>query len=144
MNGSEYKTQLSTIKSSFSSLLDNFYNTYIIHHTNPDSAEYNQIYSQEKGQINSLNTSLFSLQTDIKQSITFLEKDLTQVNKTLDVERALNVKLHKKFDDKKGKELGALGLIVESKESYNHQYFKNIGLFLGDILLVYVLYKIVK
>lgn len=144
MDNSEYKTQLSTINSSFSSLLDNFYNTYIIHHTNPDSAEYNQIYSQEKGQINSLNTSLFSLQTNVKESITLLEKDLTKVNKKLDAERALNVRLHKKFDDKKGKELGALSLIVESKESYNHQYFKNIGLFLGDIALVYVLYKIVK
>ena len=51
MGSSDYKTQLNTLDSSFSSAIESFYNTYIIHHTNPSSTEYSQIYAQEKGQI---------------------------------------------------------------------------------------------
>lgn len=142
MDDSNYKTQLSTIRSTFSSLLDNFYNTYIIHHTNLDSAEYNQFYSQEKGQINGLNTSMFSLQTNVEQSISSIETKLSDANKKLDDERVSNVNLKTKISEKRGKELGALNLIVESKESYDHQYFKNIELFVGNIIIVYILYKI--
>jgi hypothetical protein len=139
-----FEEQLKSIKDSFSSAIDNYYNTYIIHQTNPDSAEYTQIYAQEKGQINGLNASLFSLQTDVKQSIDLTQKQISELADKLEREKRSNGILHTKLGEKKGKELGALSLIVESKESYNNQYLKNATLLVGDLLLVYFMYKILK
>ena len=141
MGSLDYKTQLNTLNSSFSSAIENFYNTYIIHHTNPSSAEYSQIYAQEQGQISSLNSSLFSLKTDIQSSITSLQQENSGLNANLERERSLNDILKQKLGEKRGKELGALHLIVESKQSYNYQYVKNSTLLLGDIFLLYLLYK---
>ena len=141
MGSSDYKTQLNTLNSSFSSAIDNFYNTYIIHHTNPSSAEYSQIYAQENGQITSLNSSLFSLKTDIQSSITSLQQDNSKLNTQLEKERYENTILKQKLGEKRGKELGALHLIVESKQSYNYQYVKNTTLLIVDIFLLYLLYK---
>ena len=139
-----FEAQLKSIKDSFSSAIDNYYNTYIIHHTNPDSAEYTQIYAQEKGQINGLNASLFSLQTDVKQSIDLTQKKISELTVKLEREKSSSGILHTKLGEKRGKELGALNLIVESKESYNNQYLKNVTLLVGDVLLVYFMYKILK
>jgi len=141
MGSSDYKTQLNTLNSSFSTLIDNFYNTYIIHHTNQSSTEYSQIYAQEKGQITSLNSSLFNLKNNVQSSITSLQQDNSKLNSKLEKERSSNNILKQKLGEKRGKELGALHLIVESKQSYNYQYVKNTTLFLGDVILLYMLYK---
>jgi hypothetical protein len=141
MGSLDYKTHLDTLNSSFSSAIDNFYNTYIIHHTNPSSTEYSQIYAQEKGQITSLNSSLFSLKTDIQSSITSLQQENSKLNTQLEKDRSSNTILKQKLGEKRGKEMGALHLIVESKQSYNYQYVKNSTLLLGDIFLLYMLYK---
>jgi hypothetical protein len=141
MGSLDYKTRLDTLNSSFSSAIDNFYNTYIIHHTNPSSTEYSHIYAQEKGQITSLNSSLFSLKTDIQSSISSLQQDNSVLNTKLEKERSENTILKQKLGEKRGKELGALHLIVESKQSYNYQYVKNTTILIGDIFLLYMLYK---
>ena len=139
-----FEAELKSIKDSFSSAIDNYYNTYIIHHTNPDSSEYTQIYAQEKGQINGLNASLFSLKTNVEQSIDLTQKQISELTIKLEREKSSNGILHTKLGEKRGKELGALNLIVESKESYNNQYLKNTTLLIGDVLLVYFMYKILK
>jgi hypothetical protein len=141
MGSSDYKIKLDSLNSSFSSAIDNFYNTYIIHHTNPSSTEYSQIYAQEKGQITGLNTSLFSLKMDVQTSIASLQQDISGLNTKLEKDRSENTILKQKLGEKRGKELGALHLIVESKQSYNYQYVKNVTLLLGDIILLYILYK---
>jgi sulfite reductase alpha subunit-like flavoprotein len=136
-----YKTQITTLRSSFSTAIENFHKTYIVHHTTPESQEYSQIYAQEKGQITSLNNSVFTLKNDIIQSIDSLKKLIETLQQQLEKEKKSNTELHKKLNNKRGKELGALHLIVESKESYNNQYIKNITLLAGDVILVYLIYK---
>jgi len=141
MSSYDYKTKLDTLNYSFSSAIENFYNTYIIHHTNPSSTEYSQIYAQEKGQISALNSSLFSLKADVQSSITSLQNDNSDLTVRIEREKLSNSILQEKLDEKRGKELGALHLIVESKQSYNYQYVKNTTLLIGDIFLLYLLYK---
>lgn len=142
MSSSDYKTQLNTLDETFSTAIENFYNTYIIHHTNPNSTEYTQIYSQEKGQITSLNSSLFSLKNTVQTSITSLQDQNSKLSEKLEREKISNNILNQKLAEKRGKELGALHLIVESKQSYNYQYIKNVTLFIGDVILMYLLYRL--
>jgi hypothetical protein len=84
------------------------------------------------------------LQTDVKQSIDLTQKQISELTVKLEREKSSNEILHTKLGEKRGKELGALNLIVESKESYNNQYLKNVTLLVGDVLLVYFMYKILK
>lgn len=141
---SNYKEELDALKKSFSSVLETFHNTYIIHETNPDSAEYSRIYGQEKGQINSINSSLFTLETTVQSSIHALNQKISVLDKKLEKEKDSNEILHKKMDEKQGKELGSEELIIETQEIYDYQRIKNITLFIGDILLVYFIYEMVK
>jgi predicted RNase H-like nuclease (RuvC/YqgF family) len=115
--------------------------TYIIHHTNQSSSEYSQIYAQEKGQITSLNSSLFSLRNSVQSSITSLQQQNSDLNAKLEREKTSNNILKQKLGEKRGKELGALHLIVESKQSYNYQYVKNTTLLLADVFLFYLIYR---
>uniref|UniRef100_A0A6C0BAT5 Uncharacterized protein n=1 Tax=viral metagenome TaxID=1070528 RepID=A0A6C0BAT5_9ZZZZ len=137
-----YKTQLDTLKDSFSSALENFYNTFIIHHTNPDSVEYSQIYSQEKGQLSAIHGSLFTLQNSIQQSTDSLNKQISLLDERVKIEKDKNENLHKRVRDKKGAALGSIEMIIESQESYDYQHLKNVTLFVGDIILLYFIYSI--
>lgn len=141
---SNYKEQLDALKKSFSSAVETFHNTYIIHETNPDSAEYSQIYAQEKGQINAINTSLFTLKTTVQSSIDMLNQQISVLDKKLEKEKESNDILHKKIDEKQGKELGSEELIIETQEMYDYQRIKNISLLIGDILLLYFIYELAK
>jgi len=141
---SNYKDQLDALKKSFSSAVETFHNTYIIHHTNPDSAEYSQIYGQEKGQINAINTSLFTLKTTVQRSINMLNQQISVLDKKLEKEKDSNDVLHKKLDEKQGKELGSEELILETQEMYDYQRIKNISLFIGDVILLYFIYKMTE
>ena len=137
-----YKTQLDTLKDSFSSALENFHNTFIIHHTHPDSVEYSQIYSQEKGQISGIHGSLFTLQNSIPQSTDSLNRQISILDERVKIEKDRNEILHKRVRDKKGAALGSIEMIIESQESYDYQHLKNVTLFVGDIILLYFIYSI--
>jgi len=139
---SQYKIQLDALKESYSSALENFHNTFIIHHTNPDSVEYSQIYSQEEGQIRAILGSLFSLQNSIETSIESWNKQIAILDEKLKVEKDANENLHTRVRDKKGTSRGSIGMIIESQESYDYQRLKNITLFIGDIILLYFIYSI--
>lgn len=141
---SNYKDQLDALKRSFSSAVETFHNTYIIHHTNPESAEYSQIYGNEKGQINTINNSLFNLDTTVQQSIDTLNLQISALDKKLEKEKDSNDILHKKLDEKQGKEFGSEELILETQEMYDYQRIKNISLFIGDIVLLYFIYKLAE
>lgn len=136
-----YKTKINALETAFSSAIDNFHNTYIVHNTNPDSTEYSQIYSRDKGQISEIDTTLFTLQNSVKTSIDSLNKQISLLDIKLKKEKESNVNLHKKLGDKRGKSLGSEELITETQEMYNNQRIKNITLFIGDVILLFLIYK---
>ena len=138
----QYKIELETLKESYSSALENFRNTFIIHHTNPDSVEYAQIYSREEEQLHVILGSLFSLQNSIETSIETLNEQISILDEKVKIEKDANENLHKRVRDKKGTSRGSIGMILESQESYDYQRLKNITLFIGDIILLYFIYSI--
>lgn len=136
-----YKIKINALGTAFSSAIDNFHNTYIVHHTNPESTEYTQIYSRDMGQISEINTALFTLQNSVQTSIDSLNKQISLIDIKLKKEKELNTSLHRKLGDKRGKSLGSEELITETQEMYNYQLIKNITLFIGDVILLYLIYK---
>jgi site-specific DNA-adenine methylase len=141
---SSYSKRLDSLKNAFSSAIDEFYNTYIIHYTNPSSVEYTQIYAQQNGQIASLNSSLFKLYTDIQNANESLNKQISKINVNLEKQKIANSELYEKLNDKRGKELGAVHLKIESADIYRLQYLKNVTLLLGNLILIYILYRLSK
>ena len=140
---SDYKSQLKSLENSFSPALDNFHNTYIVHYTNQDSSEYTQIYSQAKGQITGINTSLFTLKNSIQGNIDLLNKKISTLDTQIQKEKDENTILQKKWTEKRGKSLSSEELILESRDAYNYQTVKNVTLLLGDIVLLYFIFQMV-
>jgi len=135
-----YTSQLNSLQSSFSSLMENFYNTYIIHHTNPDDENYSNTYKQEKSQLTTFFSSIFTLKNNIQTSIHNLNQQIAELDNQLQREEVSNVIVQNKLDQKRWKQQGAHDLIKESYKYYQYQYVSNASLIVGNFILLYVIY----
>ena len=137
----DYAKQLNNLVTSFPSIMATFQNSYIIYNSNPGTTEYDHIYAQNKGYVDTANAALFTLTNNIQSSIDGINDQITKLDKILKTEKKSNEQAHKKLDEKNGRETGAEELIEESKEEYKYQYIKNITLMFGNVLLIYFIYK---
>jgi uncharacterized protein YdiU (UPF0061 family) len=139
-----YTTQLDTLKTSFPTTLETFRQSYIVHHAHPDSQESANIYAQNKGQITAANTALFTLKNTVQSETDTINGLINTLVTTLQTEKISYTTLLDKISQKKGKERSAYNLIHESKESYKYQYMKNVTIIAGDLLLIYLIYRLYK
>ena len=139
---STYTTQLDTLKSSFPTKLETFRQSYIVHHAHPDAQESANIYAQNKGQITAATTALFTLKNMVQSETDTINSLINTLDTTLRTEKTSYTTLLDKISQKKGKERSAYHLIHESKESYKYQYMKNVTIMAGDLLLIYLIYRL--
>ena len=139
-----YTTQLDTLKTSFPTTLETFRQSYIVHHTNPDAQESANIYAQNKGQITAANAALFTLKNAVQSETDTINGLTNTLDTALQTEKTSYTTLLDKISQKKGKERSAHHLIHESKESYKYQYMKNVTIIAGDLLLIYLIYRLYK
>ena len=139
---STYTTQLDTLKSSFPTKLETFRQSYIVHHAHPDSQESANIYAQNKGQITAANTAIFSLKNTVQSETDTINGLTNTLDTRLQTEKSSYTTVLDKLDQKKGKERSAHLLIRESKEGYKYQYMKNVTIIAGDLLLLYLIYRL--
>jgi hypothetical protein len=137
-----YTTQLNTLKTSFPTTLETFRQSYIVHHTNPDAQESANIYAQNTGQITAANTAIFTLKNAVQSETDTINGLTNTLDTRLQTEKSSYTTLLDKLDQKKGKERSAHHLIRESKESYKYQYMKNVTIIAGDLLLIYLIYRL--
>lgn len=139
-----YTTQLNTLKTSFPTSLETFRQTYIVHHAHPDSQESANIYAQNKGQVTAANAAIFTLKNAVQSETDTINGLTNALDTTLQREKTSYTTLLDKISQKKGKEHSAHHLIRESKESYKYQYMKNVTIIAGDLLLIYLIYRLYK
>ena len=111
-----------------------------------DVAAYNQAPTATTNETKLRNDSatLFTLQSEVQGQVETLNTKISILNAKLSSEQAkYNTNLNT-YNQKKGTNSSAYSLIFQSKESYKYQYMENITIFLGDILLLYVIYRYMK
>jgi hypothetical protein len=137
-----YNETINAIKSQFFSALDDFQKYYVFYHKNPEVESYQLNFEKSKIQLQNSNNQLTQLTCNINNIIQTLDLDMEEVVKMLEAERLLNIKLTNTLNDLETTQNGSETLIDDYKEKYNEQYYKNFQLYVGIILIMFVLAKL--
>jgi|Laugresubdmm15sn_1035100.scaffolds.fasta_scaffold23927_1 hypothetical protein len=143
-NPDNITNDLNTLKSKYAPILDDFKKYYVLHQQYPDLNEYNQMFSSIKGNLQGLNSDLFTLKNNIQNSSHQQNMVMQQVNKEIKKEKLLHTKLLKKLNLVNNEINGTKEMAENYTSMYNFQFFSNMTMFLGIVILGTVIYKVYK
>lgn len=130
-----FDEKINNIQTSFFSVLDDFKKYYVFYNKNPEVDEYQNFYSNSKGQLQQLNSDIFLVTNDIQQKIQELDSTMKITSIKLESEKKLNDELLKLINNIQTTQDGSEIMINDAKEEYNLQYYKNWELVIGIIVL---------
>jgi hypothetical protein len=129
------------IKDTFFSVLDDYKKYYVFVNKNPEVEDYQNFYLESKSQLKSLENELYKISKEFEVNI---EKNRNQnriIKDKLIDEKDKSQEYNELLKTLNGTEMGAKELINDTKELYNHQYYKNVELFIGILIVSYVLWN---
>jgi len=135
---------LNSTKEQFTSILDDFKKYYILHHSAPQSSEYAQLFANIKGQIQVLNSQLFTITNEIESATTEANQMLNGLNDAINETKVKNVALKQKFNLVETSKNGASEMNENYKTMYHLQYFSNFTMLLGIVIAGFMTYKVFK
>lgn len=128
-HANKFNEKIKTIKDSFFSALDDFKKYYVYYHKNPEVNEFQNFFTNSKGQLQKLNAEIFLLTNKIQQNIKDLDTEMQITSNKLEGEKNLNEELLKLINRIQTTQDGSAIMIDDAKEEYNIQYYKNWEMF---------------
>jgi hypothetical protein len=139
-----FDEKIKNINSAFFSALDDFKKYYVYFHKNPEVNEFQNYYANSKGQLQSIGKDLFLTTNNIDKYIEDLNYSMNNISKKLETEKNKNIKMSDLVLNLENTQNGSEILISDSKKQYNIQYYKNIELFFGILIIGGVLATLKK
>lgn len=140
---SQFNEQINNIKSQFFSALDDFTKYYVYYNKNPEVNEFQNYYANSKGQLQTMSKDLFLTTNNIDKNIENLDNEMLQISIKLENEKKLNKEMSELINNLQNTQNGSEILIDDSKTKYNIQYYKNVEIFIGILILSGLLTKLV-
>ena len=139
----QFNEQINNIKSQFFSALDDFTKYYVYYNKNPEVNEFQNYYANSKGQLQTMSKDLFLTTNNIDKNIQDLDNEMLQISIKLENEKKLNKEMSELINNLQNTQNGSEILIDDSKTKYNIQYYKNVEIFIGILILTGLLTKLV-
>ena len=140
-NADKYKEDLNVLNGKFYSILDDFKKYYIFFNKNPEVDEYQQMFSNIKDNIESINSKLFIINTNLQQTIDDINIKIQQINIEIQKEKTKNLELKNNVGIINNKRTSSGILIDNYKELYNNTYYFNISIVFGILIILFLFYK---
>ena len=140
---SNIKEKLDTVNNQFFAL-DDFTKYYVYVNKNPEVNEFQNFYSNSRGQLQSLTKDVFLINNDIEHQISEVNYNVQSISDKLIDEKELNVELTNLLSNLENTQNGSVILISDSKKLYNKQYVKNMELLVGILIASMVLRVVFK
>jgi hypothetical protein len=140
----QFNDQINNIKSQFFSALDDFKKYYVYFNKNPEVNEFQNFYANSKGQLQTMSRQLFLTSNNIDKMIEELDQQVYSISVKLEEEEELYKKLMELTQNLDNTQDGSQILIDDSKKKYNIQYYKNVEMFIGILIVIGVLSKLFK
>jgi hypothetical protein len=131
----QFDEQINDIKTRFFSALDDYKKYYVYYNKNPEVDEFQSYYVNSKGQLQSMSKDLFMTTNNIDKHIDMLDDEMTEISVKLINEKKLNKELEGILKNVKNTQNGSEILIDDSKREYNMQYYKNVEIFIGILIV---------
>ena len=140
---SQFNEQINNIKSQFFSALDDFTKYYVYYNKNPEVNEFQNYYANSKSQLQTMSKDLFLTTNNIDKNIEYLDNEMLQISIKLENEKKLNKEMTELINNLQNTQNGSEILIDDSKTKYNLQYYTNVEIFIGILILSGLLTKLV-
>jgi hypothetical protein len=138
----EFKNKINTLQEKLPAILDDFKKYYVFFNKNPTYSEYQKIYENLKGNLNSISNELLTITSDVEQNTKNIGDFLLKINESIEKEKDKNSKLKSIESNINNSYNGSRVMINEYKETYNSKYYNNIFIFIGIIISTTALIKI--
>lgn len=129
------KEQIETIKTTFLSVLDDYKKYYVFVNVHPEVEEYQRYYEQTTSQLSLLVKKLMDISNGINEKIKELNDETSYTYNQLSKETKKYDKLTKLLNGLTMTKNGTEILIDDFKEQYNKQYYYNVEMILGILLV---------
>ena len=137
----QFSEQINNIKSQFFSALDDFKKYYVYYNKNPEVNEFQNYYTNSKSQLQTMSKDLFLTTNDIDKHIEFLDNEMFDISIKLEKQKKINKEMLALINNLQNTQNGSEILIDDSKTQYNIQYYKNVELFIGILIITGLLTK---
>jgi F0F1-type ATP synthase assembly protein I len=135
----QFDEKINNIEKQFFSALDDFKKYYVYYNKNPEVNEFQNYYVNSKGQLQSMSKDLFITTNDINKNIEILDNQMKEVSIKLNKEKKIYDESMKLLGNLQNTKNGSEVLINDSKEEYNKQYYYNVELICGILIVGLIL-----
>ena len=139
-----FDEKIKNITKSFFSALDDFKKYYVYYNKNPEVNEFQNFYANSKGQLQAMSSEIFTTTSSIDKKINDYEDKINKLVTKIQEDKKLNTELNVKLKDIVNVHSSSGLLIDDSKEEYNAQYYSNINLLIGILIISGLLFGIGK
>jgi galactitol-specific phosphotransferase system IIB component len=139
LEASKYEEQINNKNESFSAALDDFKKNYVNYNKSPENQDFNENYMQSRGQLQTLSNDMFTLTKTIRDKIEEKSKGLAVITNKLAKEKEIAKQLEPVINNLNGVKAGSAIMIDDSKTDYKFNYYKNVELFMGILILLALL-----
>ena len=136
------KNKVTNISNQLNPILEEFQKAYINYHMNPTNNEYEQTLYNANSNMQSLNSQLFSMDSFLIKNIRKLDRLLMILNQWIQKEKKNTKKLNTSYDQTNHSQSGSAGMVLEFNELYNRDYRRNLSLFLGILISLFLTIRI--
>jgi len=137
----QFDEKINGIKTQFFSALDDFKKYYVYYNKNPEVNEFQNYYVNSKTQLQTMSKDLFLTTNNIDKNIEILDKKMSAISLKMEDEKQLNEKLMLLLKNLQNTKDGSSILIDDSKEAYNIQYYYNVEIIIGILIVSGILAK---
>ena len=139
-----YQEQINNKATSFLSALDDFKKYYVYYNKNPEVQEYNKNFTDSKEQLQTLSSDVFQITNTIQRKIEEKSRSMSGIEMKLQRQKALAQEQEKTINNLKSVQAGSSVMIDDSKTDYIFNYYKNLEIFIGILILLGLLvsYKV--
>ena len=131
----KFNEKINTIKTQFFSALDDFKKYYVYYNKNPEVNEFQNYYTNSKSQLQTMSKDLFLTTNNIDKNIEILDNEMLDISIKLEKQKELYKEMSELINNLQNTQNGSEILIDDSKTKYNLQYYKNIELFIGMLMV---------
>jgi hypothetical protein len=138
----DYSTKIDSISTDFSTILDNFTNSFIDYYKNLDSTSSQNNFDVAKNSLTTKITDIYNLKATILNKMTIVNTTINDLEQKLGIGEGKINDLSDDYQEQTGD--SSKMLVNDAKEKYKIQYVANITMFLGIAGMVGLFYSFMK
>lgn len=137
-----FRDRLNSLHEQIAPLVDQWERQFVPFHKNPEVDTYSTAFSNTQNQIRSLSQNLVQTTQDIQSKIKEVDAVSGQLSAQIQKDKDRANRLRARVDASRNTTLGSETLIDDAKTMYNTQYYKNVEMLVGIVLLVVMLRRV--